>query len=75
MTHHSNAKSKAPQGEPSGSQRVGNGLKDVVHDDSVTSELENKYVNDEGQPDDDQPDPNTIKKNPDSEPGVPDQDF
>jgi len=51
MTQHSNAKSKAPKGKPSGSQRGGNGLKNLVHDEDVTSELENKYLNDAGQPD------------------------
>jgi len=51
MTQHSNAKSQAPQGKPSGSQRGGSGLKDVIHDNDVTSELEDKYLNETGAPD------------------------
>jgi hypothetical protein len=52
MTQHNNAKSKAPKGKPSGSQRGGSGLKDVAREEKTNETLENKYLNTEGQPDD-----------------------
>ena len=51
MTQHSNAKSKTPKGKPSGSQRGGDGLKDVIHNEKTTSSIEEKYLDQDGQPD------------------------
>lgn len=93
MTQHNNAKSKAPQGKPSGSQRGGEGLKDrqgqqpkgmggtdLHGEDSATTPASEESPAasapaDEKKVDDHQPGTNDIKKNPDPEPGVPDQDF
>jgi len=52
MTQHSNAKSKAPQGRPSGSQPGGNGVKDIAQDQQASESVEDKYLDDQGQPDD-----------------------
>jgi len=52
MTQHSNHKAKTPKGKPSGNERGGNGLKEVTRDDEVNEALENQYLDDEGQPDD-----------------------
>ncbi|QPH40833.1 hypothetical protein [Pedobacter endophyticus] len=51
MTQHSNHKSKTPKGKPSGTERGGNGLKEVTRDDEVNEALEREYLDDEGQPD------------------------
>lgn len=51
MTQHSNAKSKAPQGKPSGGQRSGTGLKDVNREETEDQAIEDKYLYDQGQPD------------------------
>jgi hypothetical protein len=52
MSQHSNAKTKTPQGKPSDSQRGGNGLKDVIRETEVTGQIEDKYLDDNDQPDD-----------------------
>ncbi|WP_353137027.1 hypothetical protein [Pseudopedobacter sp.] len=52
MTQHSNSKSKAPKGKPSDSQRGGDGLKDVTLNEETNETLENRYLDNEGQPDD-----------------------
>ena len=50
MAQHKNAKSKAPKGKPSSSQRGGNGLKDVVPEEEVRETIEDKYLDENGQP-------------------------
>jgi len=50
MTSHSNAKSKAPQGKPSGSGSGGTGLKEVNNPDAE-NRIEDKYMDGQGQPD------------------------
>lgn len=52
MTQHSNAKSKTPQGKPTGDQRGGTGLKDVNREEAEDQEIEDKYLDEEGQPGD-----------------------
>jgi len=52
MTQHSNQKSKAPKGKPSGNQRGGDGLKDISQNEETNETLENKYLDTNGQPDD-----------------------
>lgn len=51
MTQHRNAKSKAPKGKPSGNRRGGSGLQDVSRKEEINETLENKYLDTEGQPD------------------------
>jgi hypothetical protein len=41
---------KTPQGKPSGSQRGGTGLKEVVNEEQIDSEIENSYLDEDGQP-------------------------
>ena len=50
MTQHSNQKSRTPKGKPSGSQRGGNGLKDVNLSEREDQTLEEKYLDDQGEP-------------------------
>jgi len=51
MTQHSNAKTKAPQGKPSGYGRGGNGPKDVIRETTDTETIEDKYLDGNEQPD------------------------
>lgn len=43
-------KSKTPQGKPSGERRGGTGLKDVNPDQLQDKAVENKYLDDKGEP-------------------------
>ena len=51
MTQHSNAKSKSPKGKPTGTQRGGTGLKDVNREESEDQAIEDKYLDEQGKPD------------------------
>lgn len=50
MTQYSNQKSKTPKGKPSGGERGGNGLKDVNLNEAKDQIIEEKYLDDQGQP-------------------------
>jgi len=50
MNNNSNAKSKAPQGKPSGTGREGSGLNEVNNPDQE-NEIADKYTDENGAPD------------------------
>ncbi len=52
MTQHSNANSEASKGKPTGDQRGGAGLKDVNRAESEDQAIEEKYLDEQGNPDD-----------------------
>jgi hypothetical protein len=53
MTQHSNQKSKSPKGKPSSIQGGGSGLKGIANDQQLDESIEEKYLDDQGELNDD----------------------